>query len=394
MKLEVHREAKVTAEGILAEAHKYAQRALERKKQTISSTGSSAWNSALRATYHARQLESWLANMNSKLPAALRPSAGAIRIFQIKAVVQIAPRYLPAGKDRKQLLDGLRAHADTLLNRFHPDLGGAPMTYGIIRYGAKTSQINAEFPFLPMPMTLQCLVFAPRKGDFLVGKVNRVSSTHIGIVVHQFNFSIMPENCEALNLECEQHAWKSDEMVIKVGSQVRFQAMHDWSKKQSRYDQSGSMNLPGKTGAIDYLLEETTGIPQSVARASRASRSARRVGASGSRMRTAAAGKSSASRSRPTERKGGSADRTAKSASKSPVKKPKGSISSKNASKSPVRKSVSVEKKIVAVEKEAKKSKKRKADKDAVEAKPKKEKKAKKAKKSKKSADVADVGAD
>ena len=337
------------------------------------STGSTAWNSALRATYHAQTLYKWLSGLESELPPALRPSTGAIRVFQIKAVVQIAPRYLPAGKDRKQLLEGLRAHADGLLNRFNPDLGGAPMTYGILRYGAKTSQINAEFPFLPMPMSLQCLVFAPRKGDFLVGKVNRVSSTHIGIVVHQFNFSITPENCEALNLDCEQHAWKSekDGMVIKVGSKVRFQAMHDWSKKQSRYDQSGSMNLPGKTGAIDYLTQETTGIPQSVARA-RASRSARRVGASGSRVRNA---KASASRSRPTE-SSGSAERNAKSSSKSPVKKPKTN------SKSPVRKSVSVEKK---VEEKPKKSKKRKADKEEGTTKAKKEKKPKKeSKKSKK----------
>lgn len=92
-------------------------------------------------------------------------------------------------------LNGLRKdHLDPLLMSYYEPLGGVIIAYNNVRFESDKARIIAESPFAHVWVTVDFLVWAPKRGEVLQGWVNLQSASHIGLLVENtWNVSIPKE---------------------------------------------------------------------------------------------------------------------------------------------------------------------------------------------------------
>lgn len=85
-----------------------------------------------------------------------------------------------------------RHHLDPLLGKYFEPVGGVVVAYRNIRFGNHGyARIAAESPWARIPVTIDFLIWRPRCGMVLVGRVNLQSASHIGLLVeNMWNVSI------------------------------------------------------------------------------------------------------------------------------------------------------------------------------------------------------------
>lgn len=91
--------------------------------------------------------------------------------------------------------NGLRKdHLDPLLMSYYEPLGGVVIAYSNIRFESDKARIVAESPFAHVWVTVDFLVWRPKKGAVLEGWVNLQSASHVGLLVENtWNVSIPKE---------------------------------------------------------------------------------------------------------------------------------------------------------------------------------------------------------
>lgn len=92
-------------------------------------------------------------------------------------------------------INGLRKdHLDPLLMSYYEPVGGVVIAYENIRFESDKARIVAESPFAHVWVTVDFLVWAPKKGSVLRGWVNLQSASHVGLLVENtWNVSIPKE---------------------------------------------------------------------------------------------------------------------------------------------------------------------------------------------------------
>lgn len=92
-------------------------------------------------------------------------------------------------------INGLRKdHLDPLLMSYYEPLDGVVIAYDNIRFESDKARIAAESPFAHVWVTVDFLVWKPKKGDVLQGWVNLQSASHVGLLVENtWNVSIPKE---------------------------------------------------------------------------------------------------------------------------------------------------------------------------------------------------------
>eukprot|EP00658_Telonema_sp_P-2_P029992 TRINITY_DN22727_c0_g1_i2.p1 TRINITY_DN22727_c0_g1~~TRINITY_DN22727_c0_g1_i2.p1 ORF type:complete len:233 (-),score=33.07 TRINITY_DN22727_c0_g1_i2:14-712(-) len=81
-----------------------------------------------------------------------------------------------------------------LVLSYHQTLGGVVLSITNMRTGSSAKRVMFDSPFLHIHVTADVLLFAPRTGLKLEGKVNFLGPTHIGLLVEgAVNVSIMAE---------------------------------------------------------------------------------------------------------------------------------------------------------------------------------------------------------
>ncbi|KAI5850320.1 hypothetical protein DFP73DRAFT_538922 [Morchella snyderi] len=92
-------------------------------------------------------------------------------------------------------INGLRKdHLDPLLMSYYESLDGVVIAYDNVRFESDKARIAAESPFAHVWVTIDFLVWKPKKGDVLQGWVNLQSASHVGLLVENtWNVSIPKE---------------------------------------------------------------------------------------------------------------------------------------------------------------------------------------------------------
>ncbi|XP_029419144.1 DNA-directed RNA polymerase I subunit RPA43 isoform X1 [Nannospalax galili] len=123
--------------------------------------------------------------------------------------IALSPRYL----SRKR--SGIREQLDAELLRYSESLLGVPIAYDNIRVVGELGDIYDDQGHIHLNIEADFVIFCPEPGQKLVGTVNKVSSSHIGCLVHGcFNASIpKPEH-----MSFEQ--WQT--LEINVGDKLEF----------------------------------------------------------------------------------------------------------------------------------------------------------------------------
>ncbi|KAJ3348439.1 hypothetical protein HDU83_001325 [Entophlyctis luteolus] len=90
---------------------------------------------------------------------------------------------------------GIKSQLDSYLMRYIPELKGVPLAYSNIKILDDAAKVLFDSPFCHVYASVNFVMFAPRIGSLQVGVVNKVSSDHIGLLVHGvFNASITSEH--------------------------------------------------------------------------------------------------------------------------------------------------------------------------------------------------------
>ena len=103
--------------------------------------------------------------------------AGGLVEKQLTISLQIEPRYLG------NLAVGIQEHLRPMLLSYNRSLGGMPLSFHDVKPVTTMAKILYENPGVFVMVSATMLLFAPRAGDVLVGRINFVGHDHIGLTV-------------------------------------------------------------------------------------------------------------------------------------------------------------------------------------------------------------------
>ncbi|XP_027892864.1 DNA-directed RNA polymerase I subunit RPA43 [Xiphophorus couchianus] len=90
---------------------------------------------------------------------------------------------------------GIQEELDAELLKFSQSLHGVPLAYDNIRIVTQHGDIYDDSGYIHMNIEANFIVFQPKKGQKLLGKVNKLGVSHVGCLVHGcFNASIPKPN--------------------------------------------------------------------------------------------------------------------------------------------------------------------------------------------------------
>lgn len=109
---------------------------------------------------------------------------------QVKKRLSLSPSYI--GK----VSEGVIEHLDSDILQYSKELGGVILSYSDPKVQQRLGSILDEQPRIHFDLYVTYCLFAPRVGDLLWGKVNKLGEDHVGCLVNDcFNASV--QNREA-----------------------------------------------------------------------------------------------------------------------------------------------------------------------------------------------------
>ncbi|XP_053190390.1 DNA-directed RNA polymerase I subunit RPA43 [Scomber japonicus] len=103
--------------------------------------------------------------------------------------IALPPMYLNKKKT------GIKEELEAELLKFSESLKGVPLAYDNIKIVEQHGHIYDDSGYIHMDIEASFIVFQPKKGQTLLGKVNKLSVSHVGCLVHGcFNASIPKPN--------------------------------------------------------------------------------------------------------------------------------------------------------------------------------------------------------
>ncbi|XP_003934777.3 DNA-directed RNA polymerase I subunit RPA43 [Saimiri boliviensis] len=159
--------------------------------------------------------------------------------------IALSPRYL----NRKRT--GIREQLDAELLRYSESLLGVPIAYDNIKVVGELGDIYDDQGHIHLNIEADFVIFSPEPGQKLMGIVNKVSSSHIGCLVHGcFNASIpKPEQ-----LSAEQ--WQTIE--INMGDELEFEVFRLDSDTAGVFCIRGKLNITSLQFKHSEVSEEVT----------------------------------------------------------------------------------------------------------------------------------------
>ncbi|XP_033831415.1 DNA-directed RNA polymerase I subunit RPA43 [Periophthalmus magnuspinnatus] len=123
--------------------------------------------------------------------------------------IALPPLYLNKKKT------GIREELDTELLKFSQSLSGVPLAYDNIRIVGHQGDIYDDSGYIHLNIEANFILFQPKKGQTLLGMVNKLGVNHVGCLVHGcFNASIPKPNLVSME------TWR--DAGPQIGSELEF----------------------------------------------------------------------------------------------------------------------------------------------------------------------------
>ncbi|XP_006211776.3 DNA-directed RNA polymerase I subunit RPA43 [Vicugna pacos] len=159
--------------------------------------------------------------------------------------IALSPRYL----NRKRT--GIREQLDAELLRYSESLLGVPIAYDNIKVVGELGDIYDDQGHIHLNIEADFVIFCPEPGQKLMGTVNKVSSSHIGCLVHGcFNASIpKPE-------QMAPEQWQT--LEINVGDELEFEVFRLDSDAAGVFCIRGKLSITSLQTKRSAVSEEVT----------------------------------------------------------------------------------------------------------------------------------------
>eukprot|EP00128_Syssomonas_multiformis_P017371 Colp12_sorted_trinity150504_noHs@9167 len=174
--------------------------------------------------------------------------------------IHMAPRYLG------NVMEGVFEQLNQILMKYSNEVEGIVVSYSNVEVLEKAGKVMNDTPHIHFMVKVRLLVFSPKVGSKLVGKVSILGSDHIGLLVHGlFNASVSREAISA-DFEFDEQAgnWynsENSEVRIQEDTYVVF-TVTGIERVDHMLSISGSLLSEG-TGVFGHIPadEEATGSP-------------------------------------------------------------------------------------------------------------------------------------
>ncbi|XP_042291420.1 DNA-directed RNA polymerase I subunit RPA43 [Thunnus maccoyii] len=124
--------------------------------------------------------------------------------------IALPPLYLNKKKT------GIQEELEADLLKFSESLKGVPLAYDNIRIVGQRGHIYDDSGYIHMDIEANFIVFQPKKGQKLLGKVNKLGVSHVGCLVHGcFNASIPKPNLVSME------TWR--DAGPRIGAELEFE---------------------------------------------------------------------------------------------------------------------------------------------------------------------------
>ncbi|CAM9193538.1 unnamed protein product [Ectocarpus sp. 13 AM-2016] len=154
-------------------------------------------------------------------------AASPFEEVELKMCVSLLP------SDIGDIYAGIRRNIYQFLMRYNEALGGVLLAVSDLSFGdgAREGRIEDEMPHIHFDVKAKAQVFRPRPGHVLQGRVNKVTSTHVGMLVCGiFNASVASESMgEGFRFDMTAREWQRSRggkdgagEVIAVGADTQF----------------------------------------------------------------------------------------------------------------------------------------------------------------------------
>jgi hypothetical protein len=174
-----------------------------------------------------------------------------------RIVIKLSPCF--TSEPRK----GVEEYLKKLLMRYVPEFDGIVIGYTNIQFLQKNADILFDSPYFSVKVVVIFNLFSPKKNLEIVGKVNKVSADHIGLLLYGVvNASIPSDKIRKKNFKWDENsfAWKEtfgDRRKICNGCVLRFTIV-DVLKANDMLTVIGSLlEKPKETGIIKEGEDET-----------------------------------------------------------------------------------------------------------------------------------------
>ncbi|KAK9385476.1 hypothetical protein V1515DRAFT_608201 [Lipomyces mesembrius] len=165
-------------------------------------------------------------------------------IVQTSMYVSIAPMYTLAP------LQGIRSqHLDPLTMTYYPAVSGIVLAcLGVSIDDADGAKIAGDSPFAFVWISAKLLVWRPKRGDILQGRINLQSRSHIGLLIFDvFNASITRDKIPA--------TWKFIENVLDEDAELGTSADNE-ANGEANGDAEALDDEDGESKSLGYWVNE------------------------------------------------------------------------------------------------------------------------------------------
>jgi hypothetical protein len=165
--------------------------------------------------------------------------------------VKLAPRFISKPRE------GIDLVLNQMLMRFSMDLGGVVLSYSKVRPASPVSKpsgmITGINPYIYVDVALEALVFKAELGSQLVGTVNKVGESHIGLLVHGLFNASVAELPEAYTFDHASGCWTCPAgqescglpTAIGIGTEMSFVV-------RKVYTEAGLISIQGTVSERDF----------------------------------------------------------------------------------------------------------------------------------------------
>lgn len=190
-------------------------------------------------------------------PRTTMTQSTSIFHMKLKVKVRLSPYFT----------QNVRVGVENLLNKallkHVPEAGGILLAYENLELVDKVGTVVHEGCETHFSIRCDALVFRVRRNTLLSGVINKVSSSHIGLLVHGlFNASIAQEELRyGVSFDADKDAWvcedaEGNEVQYKVGTNMLFQAI-GLRSKAGLASIAGTMKLTEQNLSAASSLEKS-----------------------------------------------------------------------------------------------------------------------------------------
>ncbi|CAO3593249.1 unnamed protein product [Absidia cylindrospora] len=129
------------------------------------------------------------------------PNSSSFSEVVIKLYIHLAPMW--SGKT----MDGVNEILNAFLMKYVPDVDGIVLAHSDVELASEKGKVLYDSPYCHFFITAKLLVWKPKKGSKLVGRINLQSQDHIGLLIYgTFNASI-PKS----RITSDKYEWRASE---------------------------------------------------------------------------------------------------------------------------------------------------------------------------------------